>query len=162
MKVIFLDIDGVLNSFKKLSDPGLPHQAWCPDSMKERGIELEVFPKHIKRVNRIVRETGAKIILSSSWRIGYLADYADVIIYLHNMGLNGFILGRTPNSPELTTRGREIEAWFEQHPEEQVDSFVILDDSADMEPFLDKLVQTNYKKGLLDVHVRQAIEMLNE
>lgn len=161
MRLVFLDIDGVLNSFEKCIDLNLSHSEWCPETMNAFGITLDVFPEHIERVNRITEETGAKIVLSSSWRVGYLADWADVIIHLHNSGLRGFLVGRTPHGSGLNTRGKEIEAWFTDHPDEKIESFVILDDDDKMDPFMDRLIRTDHQKGIQDEHVNRAIGMLN-
>jgi hypothetical protein len=165
MRIIFLDIDGVLNSFEKHADLDVPHSTWCPEVMNAFGIKLEVFPEMVERINRITDATGAKLVISSSWRVGYLAEWADVIIHLHNVGIKGFIVGRTPwnrNDPELSTRGKEIEAWFKKHPDEKIESFVILDDLNQMEPLMDYLVQTDHAKGIQDEHVNRAIEMLSK
>ena len=54
MKVIFLDVDGVLNSqqlFEKCEDDQL----------------ISVDEDNIKNLKTIVDATGAKIVLSSSW-----------------------------------------------------------------------------------------------
>ena len=161
MKLIFLDIDGVLNFFKKHTNSTLPTHAWTPAVMKEMGIELRVFPVQIKRFNKIVKAIPeVKIVLSSSWRVGYLADWADVVIYLHNMGLQGFILGRTPHEPHLKTRGEEINAWLVDNELEEIESFVILDDNGDMTPFVNEFVQTNHQKGLQEEDIEKAIEIL--
>ena len=166
MKLIFLDIDGVLNSFEKHADPTVKHCEWCPEKMAAFGISLEVFPEFLNRVNRIIEETQAKVVLSSSWRIGYLADYADVIIHLHNHGFKGFIVGRTPwldeNEDALPTRGEEIQAWFDQHPKEQIESFVVLDDNPLGDSKWDpNFVRTNHKIGIQELDVEKAIEILN-
>ena len=58
MKVIFLDVDGVLNSqqlFEKCEDDQL----------------ISVDEDNIKNLKTIVDATGAKIVLSSSWRYGW-------------------------------------------------------------------------------------------
>lgn len=162
MKVIFLDIDGVLNSFEKHADLTMPHNAWNPETMNAFGIKLEVFDEQIERVNRITAETGAKLVLSSSWRIGYLADWADVVIHLHNSGLKGFIVGRTPHRDDLNTRGQEIVAWFKDHPSEKIESFIILDDDNRMDPVMNRLVQTDHQVGIQDNDVEKAIAMLNQ
>ena len=160
MKVIFLDIDGVMNGFARPINPSIEKRVWTPNLMREYGIELEVFPELVERINKIAEDTGAFFVISSSWRIGYLADWADVIIYLHNMGLKGFILGRTPWGEDLRKRGLEIQAWLKQHKDENIESFIILDDDGDMEPFMNRLVQTDHKYGIQDEHVHKAIEML--
>ena len=64
MKVIFLDIDGVLNTHESATT--------LRESFVERGADLMGFNRFDKncvaRVNRITDETGAKIVISSSWR----------------------------------------------------------------------------------------------
>lgn len=168
MKLVFCDIDGVLNSFEAHIDPNMPHETWNPETMAAFGIELEVFKEYVDRVNRIVEETGARIVLSSSWRVGYLADYADVIIYLHNSGLKGFIVGRTPwldeDGEAYHTRGEEINGWFENHPNEEIESFVVLDDNelGKFCPFEDNFVRTNHKIGIQDEDVEKAIKILKQ
>jgi len=165
MKIVFLDIDGVLNSFETPASLNVPHSAWCPEVMNAFGIELDVHTDKVERVNKITEATGAKIVISSSWRVGYLAEWSDVIIHLHNMGLKGFIIGRTPhdkNDPEMNTRGREIEAWFAKYPDETIENFVILDDNNKMDPLMDNLVKTDHKEGLQDEHVEKAIEILSK
>jgi len=44
---------------------------------------------------------------------------------------------------------------------EPVESFVIIDDDSDMKPFMDKLVQTSFNKGLQQKYVDKAIQLLN-
>jgi len=161
MKVIFLDIDGVLNSFEKHADLTLPHHEWSPETMNAIGIQLGVFSEMVERLNKITDATGAWLILSSSWRVGYLANWADVVIHLHNAGVRGFILGRTPHGIDFRTRGAEIEAWFAQNPGEKVEAFVVLDDSDKMESLSDNWVRTEFNKGLQDEHVERAIILLN-
>lgn len=59
MKVIFLDIDGVLNSdeyFDKIKNLDI------------QGIEQEIDIEKIKLLKKAINETGAKVVLSSSWR----------------------------------------------------------------------------------------------
>ena len=59
MKVIFLDVDGVLNSdeyFDKIKNLNID------------GIQSEIDVEKIKMLNMAINETGAKIVLTSSWR----------------------------------------------------------------------------------------------
>lgn len=59
MKIIFLDIDGVLNSdeyFDKIK------------YLKIEGIESEIDRKKVKLLQEAVKQTGAKVVLTSSWR----------------------------------------------------------------------------------------------
>lgn len=41
-----------------------------------------------------------------------------------------------------------------------IESFVILDDNDDMEPFMDRLVQTSWFAGLTQEDVKKAIKIL--
>lgn len=161
-KAIFLDIDGVLRPFKKKLNIEVSHSEWCPEKLNEHGIKLKVYKRLIKRINKITDATGARLILSSSWRVGYLSDWADVVVYLHNMGLKGFIIGRTPWNKKYKTRGQEISAWFSEHPEENIKKFIIFDDDEHMEPFNDHLIHTDHTKGIESKHVDLAIKMLKD
>ena len=64
MKVIFLDIDGVLNTEQTFIDI---HNEWKVTG--NRRIEIDEF--RVQFLKRIVEETNAKIVLSSSWKIFY-------------------------------------------------------------------------------------------
>lgn len=58
-KWVFLDIDGVLN-----------HQEWY-QSIHKKDLQYpfsEFDPACVERVNRILKETGATLVISSSWR----------------------------------------------------------------------------------------------
>ncbi len=161
MLAIFIDIDGVLNRFEKLTDPGIPNHKWDPETLGLFGITLEIFPELVEKLNAITDATGALLVLSSSWRKGYLADYADVVTKLKDAGVKAFITGRTPWGDGMKCRGEEIQRWVAEHTDE-IESFIILDDFADMGPVLDRLIQTDHDVGLTDEHVKRAIKMLNE
>ena len=144
MKVLFLDVDGVLNSLE---------DGYSID------LETEVYWQRLKK---ILDATQAKIVLSSSWRIGFnpnkdgmsktLVEKLDAIgAHIHDM---------TPilhNADKK--RGDEIREWLQQHPD--VDKFAILDDDQDMREYTKThLVKTNTKIGLQDCDVEKAIELL--
>lgn len=143
MRVIFLDCDGVLNS-------------------QEGGFGVPEDDK-IQRLKRVVDETEAVIVLSSSWRYaeGYRDSsgirrlYDSLINHLANYGLS--LYSSTPIKG--TIRGEEIDEWI-MNCGEDITSFVILDDDSDMEPHMDKLVKTDYRKGLQDEEVQKAIRIL--
>jgi histidinol phosphatase-like enzyme len=54
MKVIFLDIDGVLN---------------CDHTANPRKFPYVVDKKLLARFKKLLSRTGAKVVLSSSWRL---------------------------------------------------------------------------------------------
>lgn len=123
-KVIFLDIDGVLND----EDTGY---SW--EKQEERGY---IDPEFVKNLSWIVDETGAEIVLSSSWRNAYFRDARNNFEHtgeelkelFENLDYYHLkIPGMTPryfNGPY--GRPFEIRAWLCCRP--YVESFVILDD----------------------------------
>lgn len=154
MKIIFLDIDGVLNSRQWMEEFHAQHPT------EHRFMQERFDEKAVARLQRLVEATDAKIVISSTWRL--LHSLSDIRGLLNQHGFKGDVIDKTPRIPD-GVRGGEIETWLSQRNSflGDVDSFVILDDDDDMEPLMDKLVQTNFEFGLQDEHVEKAIEMLN-
>lgn len=144
IKVIFLDFDGVLNGGEYLADIS----DWLSfDALDKDKIQL---------VNRIIKETGAKVVISSSWRIGYpLEEIEEELI---KRGFKGEIIGATPSL--ATRRGIEIQTWMDEYPGE-IRSFVILDDESDMEHLHQFLIQTDPSIGIVEEDVDIAVYLLN-
>ena len=146
MKVIFLDIDGVLNSW-----------AWTDKEGERESFPgwNKVDPEACARLNRIVEATGAKVVISSTWRKALrLSEIRGV---LAKCGAKVDVIGATPVL--WKPRGLEIQSWLDGP--DDVEAFVILDDDADMEHLVGKLVQTSCATGLMDEHVDRAIAVLN-
>lgn len=140
MKVIFLDVDGVLNDWNTTTRN--------PDKF------LGVDQDKCQMLRDIVAATGAKIVLSSAWRLmPNVLDYlwAECGPEIECVGATPYLLGEE--------RGQEIQDWLAVHPE--VDSFVILDDRTDMSDLGNYLVHTNDAVGLTDENVETAIKILN-
>lgn len=141
MKVIFLDIDGVLNT------PPLA-------ALRE---DAALCPERVARLEELCARTGAVLVLSSTWRRLY--GLSDIRGWLVEKGLSrGRLIDRTPVLPGRY-RGEEIAAWLESVGP-RVKTFVILDDDADMADLGDRLVQTTTQDGLQDAHVERAAELL--
>ena len=119
MKVVFLDIDGVLNVIPQ------GHDAFG-------GIFHSDFVDNLKR---IIDETDAKIVISSSWRHSGLQKMLDMWEFRN---LPGEVIGVTPDlyrfldfeGERTMVRGDEIQAVLNIHPE--ITHYVILDDDTDM------------------------------
>ena len=153
MKVIFLDIDGVLNHEE--------HYKWLhntdePTPLQRTYPYTEFNPKSCQLLKEIVEETGAEIVVSSSWRLDGLAKLNKLFRFF---GL--------PNAIDITpclntARGIEIGAWLAAHPE--VDKYVILDDDEDMNPDqIPFFIKTNpYGDGLNEEVKNNAIKILKE
>lgn len=148
MRVIFLDFDGVLNtySYMFLTDGDAP--------------ELGLDPKRVAYVNEIIQRTGAVVVLSTAWR--YDNTQFALECMLRKRGLVGEVVGMTPEPEEHVTykpREVEVQAWLDKHPE--VESFVVLDDlDGQFNSMKDRFVNTDPSRGLTPEHVEAAVKIL--
>jgi len=108
----------------------------------------------VKLLNETIEKTGAKIVVSSSWRLHN--SVKEITEYLVSKGFIGEIIDRTPRFSGKS-RGTEIQAWLEDN---EVDNFVILDDDSDMDHLTPKLVHTSWLTGLQTKHVDMCISKL--
>lgn len=139
MKIIFLDVDGVLNSEQD-------RFSWTLES-----------DKHLILLACIVRRTSAKIVVSSSWRNYGLLDILKK--RLNDFSMSVFdITGH--NKDDI--RGLEIKEWLDNHSD--VESFAILDDEDFdiLEYFPNNLVKTNTKAGLQKKDAEKCIAILSK
>lgn len=150
LPIIFLDIDGVLNS----------HQTSLPSG------QARLDPVNIDFFNLIIEETQAEIVISSTWRYWYPVE--ELTRIFREAEIKGKIIDTTAcqNSTEADHRGTEIYAWLKNnHPSSYSSDpggFVILDDRSDMEPYLERLVLCKMDYGLTENLADQAIEILME
>ena len=132
-KVIFLDIDGVLNDAE-------PIQA-LPTRQSQWARLLD--PERVSRLNDIIDATGAEVVLSSSWRQVHSLD--DMQELLETRGFEGRLVDETPVINE--TRGQQIQAWLARHGDD-VGRYVAIDDSPFMSPLPhERCVRTSGRRG---------------
>lgn len=124
MKVLFLDVDGVLVHQGTVGNGKVIGEPWGSSFY----FAATVDPACALRVKRIIDTTGAKIVVSSVWR-----SHTAQMTGLHKaLSLAGFdrrelrkvIVGSTPVLRQ--ERPAEIAAWLAEHPE--VEKYVVLDD----------------------------------
>lgn len=153
MVAIFLDIDGVLNSDEYFNEI---------ENKNVQGIQSEIDIEKIELLKKAIDKTGAKVVLTSSWRYKRKAQdlrellssyeiYTDVTPFIQN------------------ERGLEIKQWLSDN--KGVEDFVILDDetfdSYD-EELINKLIKIsdkngqNYGEGLLTRDVDEIIRRLGK
>ena len=138
MKLIFLDIDGVLNTKATLST-------------SVRNIDGD----KLSRLAFLAKAGDAKIVLSSSWRLLSRETLTDTLS-CHDLS----VIGATP-SFNGNNRKSEILAFLRDF-EAQVESFVILDDQTIRWGSLKKrLVRTVPSRGLTDANVEKALKILS-
>lgn len=157
MKVIFLDIDGVLVTRNSIIYQYLNF----PDD-----TSIRFSKKAVKNLNKLIRLTKAKIVISSTWRLFHSLEELKNII--KKQGIRGEIISTT--SVEKATieegipRGQKISDWLEQHPE--VEQYVIIDDDIQADciqfhPY--NCVETSYKRGFSpEDRFNEALAILNK
>lgn len=134
MKIIFLDIDGVLNSDRSIigGNYRMKLDADKYDDYRIKFTKSTIDPIGCELINTILREfPEVSLVLSSTHRMHYhgpnkLKDLQD---YLTFLGIDGSrLIGYTDvlHKP----RGEEIQKWLDEHPE--VEAYAIIDDSNDM------------------------------
>ena len=150
MKIIFLDVNGVLDSF---------------DNNKKNNDDRHHFdPNCLENLKYLVDYTDAYIVVSSDWKRNNKA-MNNLFQVLEKYELDYRVLGTTPII-EVTNdhfthadRGLEIKTYLENNP---CDSFVILDDIIwDLDELSDNLVLTNPRVGLTMEDVKKAINILS-
>ena len=143
MKVLFLDIDGVLNDIQFIKDNRGQIGKICDPSMLD--------PYRIKKLNDILNDD-IKVVLSSSCRI--IHDISVVQEFLTQRGFKYKLYDSTPVL--CRERHMEIKKWIESHIVEQ---FAILDDTMEAGVGLESHF-VYIKDGLEDEHVNKAIDLL--
>lgn len=152
-KIIFLDIDGVLNVMsQEFDDYG------------------QLFnPIFVKNLADIIEKTNAKLVISSTWRYSGLKQMVNMWKYRN---LPGEIIGITPDLYKDVDRGDEIKAWLEKNID-KVDNYCIIDDDEDMlTEQLNNFVKTSGNidhpdcddigYGLTKICSEKVIEILNK
>lgn len=154
MKIIFLDIDGVLNSSEYRKKMGRKYYSEIIDRSK------------MPLLKEIVEATGAKIVLSTSWRkfwnegdpqLDSAGQHINTVFA--EFGLQ--IHSKTPVR-ENAGRDAEIREWLEG--KQYIDGYVILDDQdfAWSETSLPHFIRTDVNgNGLEDGQVQTAVDVLN-
>ena len=164
-KVVFLDIDGVLNTkwWYTQMDRNTPKDKY--------GYAFD--PNAVSNLKKIIDETGADIVISSSWKSFGISELEDM---WQDRGLPGKLIGITPNtvSDEMllnadldhmelfSIRGAEIKEWLTKHGK-NVSHYVIIDDMDNMltEQRL-HFVKTDPEIGITVEDAEKAIMILNQ
>lgn len=196
--LIFLDIDGVLATEECFRfDSGRDEEHRKPGGLcesvklpgeRDTDFPYPLDPACVARFNRLAKTSGARVVLSSSWRRSGPLQALNVFFARNGIAYDHLPFSTTPcgwSDPEQLERyaemgaennggkikkslvrrfgqspqrGHEICAWLGR---EGFDGpFVVLDDDGDMDGVEHRFVRTDTYKGLLDEHVEEALKVL--
>lgn len=157
MNVIFLDVDGVLNSHHWYKKNHKKHPEKCR-------TDTAIDPRYVRNLKKIIKRTGAKVVLSATCRVSVRTNKTHYLRKIFKeYGIE--IYDYTPYTG--MERGIDIQEWLNHH---LVNHIVILDDDSDMCHLMEYLVKTNngpcklwyFNEGLSNRKVRESIKMLEK
>lgn len=164
-KIIFLDIDGVLNSedwFNKFIMNVKSGNTY-------NGQNNMIDPDAINRVVKICKETGARIVISSSWRLNTITEtIKDMYRYVDFLPLLKYIVGITPRiSPGCY--GKEIQSWIDncknnsEYTNTEIENkikYIIISNSTEiLDSQMNNFIQTKTSYGITDDIANTIINM---
>ena len=176
-KILFLDMDGAgANStndidkfWDKMEQKGLSPKEIRRAYDKEFGKGLEaIFPAKAELVSKIIAETGAKIVWSTSWRLcePYINNIQSARQMLTRRGMPGHaLIAYTPDLRGYGCRGQEIRKYLEQHFTDPASyRSAVLDDTAEAGfdlPASCRFFRTRERQGLTSAIAQRIINWLN-
>lgn len=166
MKILFLDIDGVLNSHQSMTF-WYKHRdmnKWQNELYGEwkgtlaQYLALDFDPIALSNLEELLKRVpDLKIVVSSTWRLGRSIDELREI-FLPFRTISRAIISKTGRDYDRI-RGNEIQEWLDKHPE--IEKYAIVDDDSDMldsqKPYF---VQTNNYNGLQFTDMLKLAEIL--
>ena len=191
IKIIILDMDGVVNSYSLIRE-------WLNKKFKEkkklfsdfyeiqkevrkeyakefRNMRELIFPELAERITRICNETGAFILWSSTWR--NLSEYQNLTVVRDMFKRRGLpedrLIGYTPdlkgdqcwNFVCGVNRGEEISFWFKNYLTDRKIVGAVIDDRSDAGmgiPEFTKFFQTEKEHGITEDTTHEIISYLNK
>ena len=160
IKLIFLDIDGVLN---------------CHYTKDRCDNTIGIDDKKVSLLKEIVDKTKAQIVLVTSWKDGWTPEenfksgQCELAKYLDNkLATQGLVAIDKTIEGNPSLRGKGLLRYLELQKEKEINvgKFIILDDEmfdykeTRLTPYL--ILTSFNQNGLEEKHVRKAIEMLSD
>jgi hypothetical protein len=158
MKVIFLDIDGVLNSERFLKN----------------NQDETIDRKNVSILKNVIDKTGSVIVISSAWRLWFddnMMPKERYSQYLYDI-LCEFDIKLFGKTPDFSTeeirikkafsyvKAKEIIAWLDDH--EVVDKYVVIDDlDLKNDEINAHLIRTNGQVGITEEDARLIIQRIS-
>ena len=143
-KIIFLDVDGVLNSERTIR------------ANNSSGYYY-LDPVAVGLIRDLVDKTGAKIVVSSTWR--YAGDHVTTQLYVAGFHLMDF--HNDSITPVLVNgkRGDEVNSWLSEHPE--VETYVCIDDDSDFFDY-QNLINVDGRNGFSAQNHQDALDIFKQ
>ena len=189
VKIVFLDMDGVVNSDDFIMEWSKVH-GWDKNSRQEfmqryyvhDGHEGYIVPELLERLKWICAETDCRIVWSSSWRQSYWKqdpdtgefnfDWHEIAALWKAKGLPvDRLIGCTPcldlSRFSYVPRGCEIQKWIDDNSEEyNIVRAAVLDDDPDAETGIENestfYFQTTFERGLTEDIANDVVKWLND
>jgi hypothetical protein len=146
VKILFLDIDGVLNSKLYYKYIYKPENGWS-----------RFDPYCVVLIKRLIEEFSLRIVITSTWRNGIVdrlmkeLEENELVYHLHQDWHTPII--------RPASRGQEIKLWLDDHPE--ATEYLIIDDNENLLEYqLDRFVKTDNYAGMAQEHYNQARNIL--
>lgn len=132
-KIIFLDVDGVLNSHLHFSKD-------CDEALT-LGLAADIDPDAMGLLNALITDTESKVVITSTWRLNRTVEELQTLF--EKRGFTGEIIDKTKDlrvgeDRDCILRGNEILCWMKDNPALlgtsywEYHNYVILDDDSDM------------------------------
>jgi hypothetical protein len=157
MKVIFLDIDGVINS----------------KAFLENNRPFKIDRENVLLLKELIEKTGAVLVLSSGWKSYFdknMNPVSEEAVYLENT-LNDYGIKLYDKTPDFSTlkirlnkefskvKAREIKAWLKCRTD--IENYIIIDDLLLNDEKIDnRLLRTDNTVGITKSDIEMAIHML--
>lgn len=151
-KIIFLDVDGVLN----IQHDGVYYTYQATGEFMEKHL--------VARLNYLIEKTGAEIVVSSSWRT--MTDALKEDLKKAGFKHEDKILDITPDlHNQGFKRGDEILEWIDmyQNAKNETVHYIVLEDEEDLSYIPEEyIIQTDQREGFSIKDLEKAIEVLGE
>lgn len=145
MKVIFLDVDGVLNS-----------DSYFERTKNEKNTRDELDENNILVLKSIIDETNALVVVTSTWKELKIYSLLKETLSKYNISIYDKTIHLNYQ------RGNEIRQYLSTH---NIDNFIIIDDEVfpDFNNLTEYLIKTDfYNGGLTNIHKEKSIKLLNK
>lgn len=150
MNIIFLDVDGVLNSIRKCAE------VYKLTGKSHSGINYPFDENCMNYLKKLVEQTNSFIVITSTWRKDEESK-ARLLEELKKYGLSEKVLGFTKI---LDTRSNEIKEYLNSFDVNV--NFVILDDISFLDGLNSNLIVTNAFFGFSEGDYNRALKLLKK